>query len=91
VWLSGRRSIDLEGDALGDDGQPLDPGREPIAAVLATGQPARDCVVGVCRSGKPERIWLLVNAEPRSSDDGRIAEIVCGFYDISSQSREVGA
>ncbi|MBN2369339.1 MAG: EAL domain-containing protein [Vicinamibacteria bacterium] len=85
--LIGRQMIELEGDALGDDGQPIDREREPVAAVLATGEPVRDLVMGICRGGSSERIWLVVSAEPRKDQDGRITEVICTFNDITERRR----
>jgi PAS domain S-box-containing protein len=83
--LIGRRSIDLEGDALSDDGRPLDRAREPITAAIAKRQPVRDVVMGVRGNHVAERIWLLASAEPRLTNVGQIVDIVCTFTDITER------
>jgi diguanylate cyclase (GGDEF)-like protein len=84
--LMGRRSIDLDGNAVGENGLPLEAG-DPVAAALATGQPVRDVVIGLRLSGAAERTWLLVSAEPQKSPDGRLLEVVCTFGDVTERRR----
>jgi diguanylate cyclase (GGDEF)-like protein/PAS domain S-box-containing protein len=85
--LLGRDSIDLEGDALGEEGAPLGPGANPVRAAIATRRPVRDAVMGLRRAGSGERTWMLVSAEPRFAADGTPGEIVCTFNDITERRR----
>ena len=85
--LLGHRSIDLEGDALGEDGAPLGPGGDPVPAAIARRQRVRDVVMGLRRLGDGERTWMLVSAEPCLEADGTLSEVVCTFSDITEQRR----
>jgi diguanylate cyclase (GGDEF)-like protein len=85
--LHGRRSIDLEGDALGEDGTPLAPGSGPLETVIATGRPVRDMVMGLRRPGAGERTWVTVSAEPRLAPDGGLSGVVCTFVDVTERRR----
>jgi len=85
--LLGHRSIDLEGDALGEEGAPLGPGGDPVLAAIARRGPVRDVVMGLRRAGAEERTWILVSAEPRLDADGALSEVVCTFSDITEQRR----
>jgi diguanylate cyclase (GGDEF)-like protein len=85
--LLGSRLLLFDGDALGDDGGPLGRGQEPVALVLATGQPVRQLVMGLRPKGGGERFWLSVNAEPRLRSDGRLEGVVCTFSDVTEARR----
>src|SRR5262249_21447033 len=85
--LIGHRSIDLEGDAQGEDGTPLGPGGDPVLAAIAQRRRVGDVVVGLRPSGGGERTWMLVSAEPCLEGDGTLTEVVCTFSDVTEQRR----
>ena len=85
--LLGHRSIDLERDALGEEGVPLGPGGDPVLAAIARRGPVRDVVMGLRRAGAGERAWMLVSAEPCLEAEGTLSEVVCTFSDITEQRR----
>jgi len=85
--LLGRDSIDLEGDALGEEGAPLGPGGDPVRRVVATRHPMRDVVMGLRKAGSADRTWMQVSAEPVFGSDGTLSEVVCTFQDITERRR----
>src|SRR5262249_33886464 len=64
--LLGRSLFELNWAFLGEDGAPLPRDQHPTRAVLRTGRPVRNLVVGLAREGDPAppARWLLVNALP---------------------------
>ncbi|MGC4367873.1 hybrid sensor histidine kinase/response regulator [Hydrogenophaga sp. R2] len=69
---------------LGETGQPLRRHELPFDRVLATGQPARDIVMGVPVGEGGEIRWALCNAYPENSTDGGLRHVVLTFIDITS-------
>ena len=59
-----------EGTVVDVDGKPMALDHWPLSIALRTGQPARDVLLGLVRSGFEGRIWISVNAEPLLSPDG---------------------
>jgi diguanylate cyclase (GGDEF)-like protein len=85
--LLGRRSFVVDGEALGDDGQPIRAASEPITVALATGQPVRHFVMGLLPEGAAERFWLVVDVEPQRGADGNVDGLISTFSDISERRR----
>ncbi|MCU0242085.1 MAG: EAL domain-containing protein [Vicinamibacteria bacterium] len=85
--LLGQHSIDIERDALRDDGEPLEPDSDPLQLALVSRISARDKVIGVRRPGSGSRTWLLLSAEPMLEEDGALRAIVCTFSDITERRR----
>ncbi len=69
---------------LGEGGQPLRRHELPFDRVLATGQPARDIVMGVPVGDGGEVRWALCNAYPENGTDGGLRHVVLTFIDITS-------
>lgn len=77
--LLGKTSFDPDWNVVRADGSPF-PGEEhPVPRVIATHRAVRDVVMGVYRPGTKDRIWLLVNAEPILTNEGRLSEVMCTF------------
>ena len=81
--MSGRTSLDPRWRAIHDDGSPFPGEDHPSMACIATGQPARDVVMGV---HKPDGqlSWILINVEPIREGDVQTG-IVCSFRDFTEE------
>ncbi len=66
-----------------EDGSDMPVDEYPVAKCLFTGEAIRDLTVGVKRVNDSKLLWLLGNAYPVRDADGRIAEIVVSFTDIT--------
>ena len=81
--MRGRDSLDPRWRALREDGQPF-PGEEhPAMVSLRTGEPVRDCIMGI---EDPERgtRWIRINAEPLAGEEGPEGAVAT-FTDITEQ------
>jgi len=56
--------------AVDAHGAPLHPDRRPPLAVLATGRPERDVVIGIERPAGGDRTWLVASCEPLGMSAG---------------------
>ncbi len=83
----GRRTLDVEGDALGEDGAPLGPRGDPLQAALAARQPVRDLVMGLRQHGGSDRVWAVVSVEPELAADGTLSGASCTLIDITERRR----
>ncbi|MFQ3614863.1 MAG: GAF domain-containing protein, partial [Cyanobacteriota bacterium] len=81
--LLGRSSFDPEWNVIHEDGSPFPGPEHPVPRAIATGQPVRDVVMGVYRPRLQDRVWLLVNAEPRLDEQGQVWQVICTFTDIT--------
>jgi PAS domain S-box-containing protein len=85
--LLGESSCAPQWDVIHEDGTPFPSETHPAARAAATGQPVRNVVMGVCRPSLQDRVWLLMNADPRLAPDGSLRCVVCTFTDISERKR----
>jgi PAS domain S-box-containing protein len=85
--LLGRTSIDGDGLAIHDDGSSFPGADHPGPRALATGKPVRNIVMGFLRPRARDRVWLLVNADPRLSPGGALRDVVVTLSEISLQKR----
>ncbi|MCU0771228.1 MAG: PAS domain S-box protein [Verrucomicrobia bacterium] len=67
------------------DGTPMALEGYPVSQVLARRAALLGQIVGIRRRPGQVPLWTLVNAEPRFTPDGRIAEVIVGFMDISER------
>jgi PAS domain S-box-containing protein len=85
--LLGKTSVDLDWNAIHEDGSPFPIEEHPVPRAIASGQAERNVVMSVCRSAFEDRVWLLVNAEPQLDPDGNVRQVVCTFSDITERKR----
>ncbi len=78
-----RTSFDPRWDVIHEDGSAFPGPTHPVPQAIETRAPVHDVVMGVLRPGSEERVWLLVNADPRLTSRGDVAEVVCTFQDIT--------
>lgn len=81
----GKTSFDLDWNVVHEDGSPFPGETFPVLQAIATGRSVRNVIMGVYRPQQNDRVWLLVDAEPRLDEDGNVQQVVCTFNDISGQ------
>ncbi|MFD2113731.1 PAS domain S-box protein [Thiorhodococcus fuscus] len=65
-------------------GRRLSPPEYPVNRVLATGQAQQGLIIGRPNEGDPSAIWVQCEAHPILDEQGRLAQVVVTFFDISS-------
>lgn len=85
--LVGKTWFDSGPMATWEDGSCCSGEEHPISRAIATRQRVRDEVISVYRPGARDRVWLLVNAEPRLAEDGSVVEVICSFTDLTEHKR----
>ncbi len=81
----GKTSFDPDWRAIHEDGSPFLGETHPAVQALATGRPVRNVIMGVHRPNRNDRVWLLVDAEPRIDHNGNVEQVICTFSDITEQ------
>lgn len=81
--LLGRTSFDPDWNVIHEDGSRFPGPEHPVPRAISTGKPVRDVVMGVYRPRSQDRVWLLVNAEPRLDEQGQVWQVICTFTDIT--------
>lgn len=82
--MIGLAAIDPHWCFIDDAGNRLSPTDYPVNRVLASGIAIRDLVVGVRRTDRATPIWAICNAYPVPAADGKIAEVVVSFAEITA-------
>ena len=81
----GKTSFDLDWNAIHEDGSPFPSETHPVPQAIATGRSVHNVIMGVDRPISNDRVWLLVDAEPRIDENGNVQQIICTFSDISDR------
>ena len=81
----GKTSFDLDWNAVHEDGSPFPSETHPVPQAIATGRSVHNVIMGVDRPISNDRVWLLVDAEPRIDENGNVQQIICTFSDISDR------
>ena len=82
--LIGKTAIDPGWRFLRDDGSVMPVEEYPVNLVVARRAPVRNLIAGVHRPGAPD-VWVMVNADPVFGPDGRIAETIVTFVDVTQR------
>ena len=85
--LLGKTSRDLDWNVIHEDGSPFPNEEHPVPRAIDKGRPVRNVVMGVYRSAFEDRVWLLVNAEPRLDAESSVRQVVCTLSDITERKR----
>ncbi len=72
-------------DVVREDGTQILPADRPVVQAVTTGRPVTNTVLGVSQPPGAPRVWLLVSANPLVDADGRLAEVLVGFQDITER------
>lgn len=85
--LLGRTSFDPEWNVIYENGDPFPGEVHPVPQAIARKQPIENVVMGVYRPRQGDRIWLLVNAKPELTVDGKVRRVLCTFSDITAHKQ----
>lgn len=83
--LLGKTSFDPDWNVIHEDGSPFPGYTHPVPQAIARRSPVHGVVMGVSRPKNGDRVWLLVDAEPRLNDEGAVSEVVCSFINITDR------
>lgn len=83
--LLGKTSFDPDWNVIHEDGTPFPGTEHPSVQAITTGRSVRNVIMGVYRPQQSDRVWLLVDAEPRLDEEGQVQQVVCTFSDISDR------
>lgn len=81
--LLGKTSFDPSWNVIHEDGTDFPGNTHPVPRAIECKEPIHNVVMGVFRPNSGDRIWLLVNAEPKLDIDGAIQNVLCTFVDIT--------
>ncbi len=85
--ITARTTHDEKWDVVDEHDQPVRDDGHPGVRALRTGQAVQGVVLGVRRSDRDERAWVLASAIPAFDDAGRVAHVVISVSDVSSAQR----
>ncbi|MEW6721281.1 MAG: MASE3 domain-containing protein [Thermodesulfobacteriota bacterium] len=72
---------------LREDGSVMPREEYPAHRALATGEPLRDVVLGVRRTGSEIVVWVLASADPVRGRQGDVSHVIATFVDITGRKR----
>ncbi len=85
--LLGQTSATVPWRCIHEDGRPFAPEAHPAMVSLRTGEPLRDVVMGICKSGG-RATWISVNSQPLFSEGKTVPyAVVTTFRDITKRKR----
>jgi PAS domain S-box-containing protein len=85
--LAGKTAMDPAWHFIDEDSVPLPLEGLPVNRVLSSGRELSALVVGVCRSDRPEPVWLICNGFPVHGADGELVQAVIVFTEITDRVR----
>jgi PAS domain S-box-containing protein len=66
-----------------EDGVELTPIDQPVAAVLRTGIPIPNGLLGIRRAGSDKVLWAFGNAVPQFDANGNVIRVITSFADVT--------
>jgi len=72
---------------LKEDGSELQYDQHPIVIATKTKKSVRDVVIGAFNRKSQKWTWLLINAEPVLSQEGKLLHIITTFIDITERKK----
>lgn len=81
--LLGKTTFDQSLKFVHEDGSPFPARTLPVQRAIATKQPVREVVMGVCCPVTGEVVWLLMDALPQLNEFGGLQHVICSFIDIT--------
>jgi PAS domain S-box-containing protein len=85
--MRGKAAIDPAWCFLQGNGTTMPLDQYPVNAVLASGKPIQNQVLGICRPDLAEPVWVQCNAYPVTESSGQVIQVVVTFTDITGQKR----
>ena len=86
--IRGRKSVHPGWRAVHEDGSPFPEEDHPAEAVLRTGVPRWNVLMGIERPDEPT-VWLRIDAEPLRNGDGSLQGAVVTFADVTEDQRRI--
>jgi len=83
--MKGKQAIDPEWKFLDESNTPMLFEEYPVNRIISSKKPIKNRLVGVIRAKNKDVVWLLVNGFPVLDHQGKIAEIIISFIDITEQ------
>jgi PAS domain S-box-containing protein len=80
-----RHISDLAARFFREDGSIMPYDEYPEVRVLNTGEAFYNRVMGIASEGAQEARWVLINAFPNLSQDGKVMEVIVSFIDITDR------
>jgi len=85
VKMKGRLAIDPNWKFVDEKNVPLIPSEYPVNRIIAAQKPFSSFLLGVVRPEKGNVVWLTVNGFPVFDNQGKIAEVLISFIDITER------
>ena len=85
VKMKGRLAIDPNWKFVDEKNVPLIPSEYPVNRIIASQKPFSNFLLGVVRPEKGNVVWLTVNGFPVFDNQGKIAEVLISFIDITER------
>ncbi|MCT7965361.1 PAS domain S-box protein [Laspinema sp. D1] len=85
--LQGKNAFEFNWQILSLDGKISLQEQNPLHQAVAQGQPVQNQVTGICRWGKKDTVWLLLNMDPQLDASGQVERVVCTFSNISDRKQ----
>jgi len=83
--MKGRLAIDPDWKFVDKDGIPLPVNDYPVNRIIASKRPFSNVLFGVVQPENGNIVWLAVNGFPGFDDQGKIAEVLISFNDITER------
>ncbi|MCT7983742.1 PAS domain S-box protein [Laspinema sp. A4] len=85
--LQGKNAFEFNWQILSLDGTISIQEQHPLQMAIAQGQPVQNQVTGICRWGRKDTVWLLLNMDPQLDSSGQVERVVCTFSNISARKQ----
>ncbi len=86
--MKGRQADDPVWHFIDEAGEFVSVDQYPVQRICAGAKSIRNQVLGICRDGKDDVVWVSVNAFQLLDEAGRMKEILTSFIDISIQKNQ---
>ncbi|MDA3928840.1 MAG: PAS domain S-box protein [Prolixibacteraceae bacterium] len=83
--MKGKAAIDPAWKFINEDNTQLPPDGYPVNRILASKEPIKNQILGICHPVKNDIAWVTVNGFPVLNKKAEITEIVNSFIDISER------
>ena len=88
----GKSSLEIESDAIAEDGSKLSQEQHPSVVALKTGKQVRNVLIGVFHPAKKDYVWLSTNAIPLFKDnEARPYQVFVTMHDVTARIKAVEA
>ncbi len=85
--VRGKLGEEVPVEYVNPGGEEVPASRRPVSRVLATGRAVRNAILGWRRAGSADITWLMGNAVPQLSQEGKLSGVIASFIDITEQKK----